>query len=239
MTRPQFPTTHWSLVRRAGLDETPERDALSELLEQYLPALRAYLTVTRRLTVEEAEDALQDFLLEKVLRERLIRHADERRGKFRTFLLVVLNRYLISRRRRRDRPGQALSLEGLDSSTLADDVTPPSLAFDVEWGRAVLRQAQDATEAECQAQGRMDVWQLLQARVIRPSLEGSPPPGYDVLVSQLALKSPTQAANLLVTGKRMFERNLRTVVGAYASDESEVEMELAELARVLSDGRAG
>ena len=38
----RFPTTHWSLVGRAGQDATEnKRQALGELLNRYLPALRA------------------------------------------------------------------------------------------------------------------------------------------------------------------------------------------------------
>lgn len=236
--RPHFPSTHWSLVYRAGGSIESSKDALAELLERYLPALRAYLTRTRRLPPEEAEDALHDFLLEKVVRDRLIRHADERRGKFRSFLLVVLSRYLVSRRRRLGREATQALLDVPELQAVEGGTPAPSLPFEMEWARTLLRQATEATEAECRESGRLDVWGLLKARVLDPSLTGGDPPAYETLVRELGLKSPAHASNLLVTGKRMFERHLRAAAGAYAADEAEVEAELDDLAKILSRGGA-
>ena len=57
----RFPTTHWSLVARAGRDATEvKRQALGELLVRYLPALRAHLVYGKRLSPEDADDLLQD-----------------------------------------------------------------------------------------------------------------------------------------------------------------------------------
>ena len=57
----RLPTTHWSLVARAGFtDNEARRDALGELLTRYLPALRAHLIHSKRLTDDEADDVLQE-----------------------------------------------------------------------------------------------------------------------------------------------------------------------------------
>src|ERR1700677_2779450 len=82
-----FPVTRWSLVvRAADTDAGIKRIALTELLEKYLPALRSYLRLSKRLDADRADDLLQSFLASKVLDEDLIERADQRRGKFRTFL---------------------------------------------------------------------------------------------------------------------------------------------------------
>jgi hypothetical protein len=52
---------------------------------------------------------------------------------------------------------------------------------------------------------------------------------------RIGFKTPLQASNALVTAKRMFERQLRSVVAEYAGDESEVESELMDLRRIFSD----
>src|SRR5947208_3626715 len=100
--RPEsFPATQWSLVDRARQQDTGARDdALAKLLERYLPALRAHLTLEKRIRPpERADDLLQGFVADKIIEQRLLDHADEGRGKFRSFLLVTLNNYVISQHR--------------------------------------------------------------------------------------------------------------------------------------------
>ena len=77
----RFPTTHWSLVGRAGQDATEnKRQAVGELLNRYLPALRAQsayhrqsrwitfdLVYGKRLAPEDADDLLQEFIATKIL----------------------------------------------------------------------------------------------------------------------------------------------------------------------------
>ena len=65
--------------------------------------------------------------------------------------------------------------------------------------------------------------------VLDPALDGSEPEPYDRLIKRFGFASPAVASNALVTAKRMFERNLRAVVGEYAGDNSDVDREIAEL----------
>lgn len=44
-----------------------------------------------------------------------------------------------------------------------------------------------------------------------------------------------QASNALTTVKRMFERTFRAVVQEYAGDERDVDREIAELRKILTD----
>ena len=50
-----------------------QREALGVLLRRYLPALRTFLILDRRLTPERAEDLLQGFVTSKVLESLLKR----------------------------------------------------------------------------------------------------------------------------------------------------------------------
>jgi hypothetical protein len=43
-----------------------------------------------------------------------------------------------------------------------------------------------------------------------------------------------QAANALVTAKRMFTRILRGVIGEYESDEEEIDSEIDDLHKILA-----
>src|SRR6476646_2051830 len=90
-----FPTTRWSLIGRAGGDG----NAMDVLLRRYLPALRAYLMLERKVSAPEADELLQEFTAGKILGQHLLAHADRDRGRFRTFLLASLKNFRADRAR--------------------------------------------------------------------------------------------------------------------------------------------
>jgi RNA polymerase sigma-70 factor (ECF subfamily) len=215
-----------------------KREALGRLLSRYIPPLRAHLVYRRGLSAADADDAVQQFVADKVLRRDLIAQADRERGKFRTFLLTALKRWLINHLRnekaQRRSPADANVLDaGERSADLvvadeADDV------FDVQWAREVLSHALDRMQAECERTGRDNVWGVFQYRLVRPLLEGAEPADYQELVSRFQFESPAQASNVLMTAKRMFARSLRAVVGEYARQPEEIEAEITELQNILA-----
>lgn len=232
----RFPTTHWSLVDRAGV---ADGEALGRLLARYLPALVAHLVHGKRLPPEEAEDLVQDFVAGKILQKNLISRADPDLGKFRTLLLTSLDRFLIDQIRAKKakmrNPGDGQIVALGEGEPLAVATEQGSDAFDLAWARRVLAEVLQRMRDECDRSDRMDVWNVFDARLLSPVLQGSPPMDYDVLVERFSLMSPSQAANLLVTAKRMFARVLRSVVAEYALDEEEIEAEIAELKSILAD----
>jgi RNA polymerase sigma-70 factor (ECF subfamily) len=228
----RFPTTHWSLVAQAGQED--RREALGRLLEQYLPALRAHLVYGKRLPPDRADDLLQEFTARKILEKDLVAAADRQLGKFRTFLLTALDRFLLNRLRAegalKRAADKAVPLAEGDGAECCQD---PARAFDVAWAQGVVADALRQMRAECEQSGRMDVWGVFQCRVAGPALEGTSPLDYHQMVQQFGFPSPTAAANALVTAKRMYARILRGIVGQYARDPQEVESEIAELRAAL------
>ncbi|HEV3023188.1 MAG TPA: sigma-70 family RNA polymerase sigma factor [Pirellulales bacterium] len=95
----RFATTHWSLVLAAGRNESPDsRQALAELCEAYWYPLYAH--VRRRGHAEhEAQDLTQEFFAQ-LLEKGALSVADQRRGKFRSFLLASLDHFLANQYRR-------------------------------------------------------------------------------------------------------------------------------------------
>jgi RNA polymerase sigma-70 factor (ECF subfamily) len=235
----RFPTTHWSLVARAGDEELEaRRQALSELVVAYLPALRTHLVYRKGLAAEQADDVLQEFVAQKVLEKNLIAHADRALGKFRTFLLTALDRFLYNWLRhqhlgRRVGGGQRVTIDEVEQECLGREETP-SEAFDVSWARQIIQGSLARMRTECEASGRRELWSLFECRVVRPTLEGQPSPSYQELVERFGFSSPSQGSNMLVTAKRMYARALRSVVGEYARDEQDVDDELADLQTILA-----
>jgi hypothetical protein len=235
----RFPTTHWSLIADAGgVSPDAKRRALSEMLKQYMPALRSHLTYNRKLNQHDASDLLQSFIADKLLTQDLLRHANRARGRFRNFLLVTLNRfasnYFRHERAAKRSPGHRVCLD--DAIPSRD--RPCGEAFDVSWARQVLSLTIDRMRDECRASARPDVWGVFEARILGPTLYQREPIAYQALVQQLGFKSPTQATNTLITANRMFQRNLRAVVGAYVKEPCEIDDEIRELREILSNSSA-
>jgi hypothetical protein len=127
----------------------------------------------------------------------------------------------------------------LDGVDRASPARTPGEDMDVAWGREVLAQATARMESECAASKREDIWGVFQARVLDPIMGNVPEVSYEDLVARFRLASPAQASNILVTGKRMFLRHLREVIGEYAEDEKVVEEEIEDLRRILSGAGSG
>ena len=88
-----FPTTQWTLLARASLNgETQSRQALEELCRRYWGPLQQFIR-SRGYTETEAEDLTQEFLLH-LLEHSTLQRAERMRGKFRSFLLGALMRFL-------------------------------------------------------------------------------------------------------------------------------------------------
>ncbi|MHB1036764.1 MAG: sigma-70 family RNA polymerase sigma factor [Pirellulales bacterium] len=224
-----FPATSWTLVAQAGQEDgTTHREVLGRLLSQYLPALRAHLVFDRRIPSDQADDLLQEFVVNKILERNLLRQADRSKGRFRTFLMTVLDHYVIDRRRVRG--PSTVAAEEVDP---ADPAALPDDAFNQAWARQVIAAAVDRMQAECEVLGRADVWGVFQGRVLGPILDQAEPTAYENTLDQFGFRSSVQAANILTTAKRMFGRILRTVVAGYVQD-GDVEEEICELRRILS-----
>jgi len=235
-----FPATQWSLVDRARQTNDEARHAaLADFLHRYLPALRMHLIAERHMPPERADDLLQGFVADKIIEQNLLDHAQEGRGKFRSFLLVTLNNYVISQHRS-DSAAKRLPVAGIaELGELAQQVAgghDPAQSFNVAWAREVIAEALRRMQAECAQSKRGDLWTIFQGRVVRPAFEGEEPVGYESLVSELGLAAPLDACRLLTTAKRMFSRNLRAVASEYAGSDGDTDAEIDDLRQIVAQG---
>jgi RNA polymerase sigma-70 factor (ECF subfamily) len=232
----EFPSTHWSAIERAGREDSQcERPALSDLLRRYLPALRAHLLMRRSVAPDQVDDVVQGFIAGNVLESDMIERADRTKGKFRTFILTALDRYVVSQRRhdKAEKRGGAHLTGSLDSECKAtaskDGFSGSTDTFDVAWARQILREAIQRTRARCDRDGRADVWGVFESRILLPALHGTKPPDYSEIVERHAYQAPTQMWNAVRTGKAIFARQLRQVIGEYAESDEQIESELRDL----------
>ena len=237
-----FPQTDWDMVDLATQPNS-DHSFLGRLLTAYLPSLELYVIGQFCLPPDQAKDLLQNFVLQKIIEKDLLQSADRQRGKFRNFIIRSLHNFVIEQIRRdqavkRSPSHSALPIHELPESCLSD-IKPHSInKFDIAWARDLLTETLRIVREECLTSGRVGLWGVFEARLLKPLIEETEPTPYEDLVQQFGFNSIVQASNSLITAKRMFARNLRSLVAKYVRDEKAVELEIAELLGILSHAGA-
>lgn len=235
----RFRTTHWPLIQSAADADAPsQQKALEKLLAQYLPALKDFLMARFKFDGDYADDVLQTFVLEKVIKKKLIAQAKRERGRFRTFLLNSICNFAISEIRRTEAQKRiprhilvALDHDEADALQIIDTKTTEQ--FDLAFTRQVLSGAISRMREHCEKIKRPEIWEVFEARILKPAMDDDEPLAYDKLVGRFGFRSPDHASNILISGKRMFTRILKSVVGQYSLTSREVEEELRYLKALL------
>jgi RNA polymerase sigma-70 factor (ECF subfamily) len=140
----RFRSTHWTVVCQA---KDGFRGALDELLSGYWKPV--YFFVRRRgHDVEAAKDLTQSFFA-KLMERRFLERVSPELGRFRTFLLTSLTRFLSDER---DRDGAIKRGGGFDfvraEAELASTDPSPDKAFHRAWARDVVQRAVKRLAAE-------------------------------------------------------------------------------------------
>jgi RNA polymerase sigma-70 factor (ECF subfamily) len=168
-TQSCFQSTHWTVVLAAGLNDSPESSAaLQKLCTAYWCPLYAFIR-RRGYTVEEAEDLTQDFFA-RLIEKELLAEVTREGGRFRSFLLTVLKRFLANewnREHAQKRSGgkPRLPIDGTAEARyqreLTEHATPETL-FERQWAAAVLDQVLIRLRDEYTAGGKQALFEQLQ-----------------------------------------------------------------------------
>jgi DNA-directed RNA polymerase specialized sigma24 family protein len=235
--RPAFVTTHWSVVLTAGRSDTPRAQAAVEkLCQTYWYPLYAYVR-RRGYSVEDAQDSTQEFF-SRLLAGNWVGEAERTKGRFRTFLLTALNRFLANewdRARAKKRGGGVvpvpLDTAMAESRYCAD--TKNALAadrlYDRQWAMTLLERTLSHLEAEHQRLGKS-----AEFAVFSPALtaeRGDIP--YAAMAAQLGLSEP--AARMAVHRlRKRFREVFREQIAQTVTDPDEVEEEIRYLLAALA-----
>jgi RNA polymerase sigma factor (sigma-70 family) len=225
-----FPTTQWSLLARASLNgETTAREALEELCRRYWSPLHQFIQ-SRGHSESEAQDLTQDFILH-LIEHSSLKRADRLRGKFRSFLLGALVRFLANdykRRRAQKRGAGEVHLVLDDNPDLACAIPPDAVLFDREWAEALLENAMRLVESEYDT--RKGEFAVLR-RFLPGSLEV---PTYEEAAAQLRLSLPALKSELHRLRLRIRDA-VRDEIASTVSAPHEIDEEVAYLHEVLMD----
>jgi RNA polymerase sigma-70 factor (ECF subfamily) len=165
---PRFATTHWSVVLGAGgSDPDLAHDALATLCRAYWPPLYAYVR-RRGHPVHDAQDLTQAFFA-RLLELGWVRRADPGKGRFRTFLLTALQRFLAdewdrARALKRGGAQTLVSLEALETEyqAFASTALSADRLYDRQWALALLDCTLDRLAAEFARAGRQAEFERLK-----------------------------------------------------------------------------
>lgn len=231
-----FALTRWSLIRRAGeADADVARAALEELCRAYWLPLYAFARRSGH-DAHRAEDLVQGFFADLIARRDLERSSAEK-GRFRSFLLAALQNF-VSKQRAAERAlkrgggAKALAIDAHDADERLGLAAPtnesPERAFERAWARELLDGALDDLEREYAGTGRRAVFDALKS-----TLQGE---SYDA--QRVAAELGATEGAVKVAAHRLrtrFGEALRARIAQTVTSSEEVEAELRELLRALSE----
>jgi RNA polymerase sigma factor (sigma-70 family) len=165
----RFPATQWSIVTRSQdkADLKEANQALATLCEIYWYPLYAF-ACSKGKSHHDAQDLTQGFFA-YVLEKDIFGDADRTRGKLRTFLLTVFWRYISRTNYAGGRDEHAHI--SINEKAKPEDGKPgyqPSVEpsadkiFDQAWAHATLNAAKRELQAEEEAAGKAEIFEVLQ-----------------------------------------------------------------------------
>ena len=222
-----FATTRWGIVRAAAGEGESARSALESLCTDYWHPVHAHVLYRVR-DPHLAEDLTQEFFA-KFLSQGWFLRPREERGKFRTFLLTVLRRFLNDEFQRSNawkRGGRAATLS-IEEVTELHACSPDesSSHFDRAWAQTLLHRAFVQLRRESDGD-RFDR--------LRPFLQREPDRGeYQTLTDHFAMTPNTIAAAVRRLRRRLREL-LREEVRQTLDDEADIDDEMRHLLHLLA-----
>jgi RNA polymerase sigma factor (sigma-70 family) len=232
----RFLTTQWSLVLAAQRGES--RPALASLCESYWYPLYCYVR-RRGYDAERARDLTQEFFT-TLLEKDYLQGVDPERGKFRTFLLVVLQRFLAKEHRakqagKRGSGREPLSLDFVRgerqyAAEPTSEVTAEHV-FERKWALTLLERVLERLEHEYAARGNAELFTELK-RCLTSELEAA---SYQELAEQLGM-TPGALKTAAFRFRRRYGELLRHEVAQTVAAGDDVEAELRYLREVVSRG---
>ena len=227
-----FVTTHWSVVLSArDQNSAKSSEALEALCRTYWFPLYAFVRRQGR-SPHDAQDLTQEFFA-RLLAKDYLKSAAQEKGRFRSFLLVALKRFLANEwdRQHAQKRGGAAHVVPIDPELAesrfvagpAHELQPDRL-FDRQWALTLLERTMARLHEEYVATGRAKLFELLRSCIAKD--ESALP--YAEIAMRLNLTEP--AVKMAVQRLRARYREiLRTEIADTVSGPDEVEEEIRHL----------
>jgi RNA polymerase sigma-70 factor (ECF subfamily) len=234
-----FFTTRWSMVLSAKDEAAPDFDeALSTLCQTYWYPLYAFVRGQGH-GPEDAQDLTQEFFA-RLLDKEWLKSAAREKGRFRTFLCVVMKHFLANEW---DRSG-ALKRGGRATHVALDEVAAeqryrhepvdtmsPDRIYERRWAMTLLEQAVAKLRNEYSSLGKEREFEGLKDCLT--AARGAIPYSEKAIALGMSEGAVRVAVHRL---RKRYREVFRTAILDTVSDEGEVEDELRHIAAILSEG---
>jgi len=233
-----FATTHWSVVLAAGHHELPQAAAaLEKLCCTYWYPL--YACVRRQgYSPEDAQDLTQEFFA-RLLAKDYVARADPQRGKFRSFLLTGLKRFLCDEwdkacRLKRGGGQKPISFDTHSAEERyrlepVEQMTPERL-FERSWAMTLLERAAGRLQEEFMSAGKADLYEQLTGF----RLDAPEQPAYAQVARHLGL-SESAVKSAIHRLRQRHHQLVREEIVQTLGDPAEVDEEIQYLLKVIAD----
>jgi DNA-directed RNA polymerase specialized sigma24 family protein len=240
----RFRTTQWSVVLLSAQSQAPgSQAALAELCRLYWFPLYGFVR-RRGYNPDDARDLTQGFFLH-LLEHKTLTHIDPSKGKFRSFLLASLQKFLSleATRSRCLKRGGAIEFVFLDAKSAEEryqleplDALTPEIIFDARWGMTLLAEAKSRLGEEYAANGKSSTFETLKAFLDVENRKE--PPSYETAAN--ALRIGVAAVKSLIHRLRgQYSAFVREEIARTVPDASDIDAEIHDLCEALiaAEGR--
>lgn len=232
-----FVTTRWTRVGRAKAESPEGRRALAELCDAYYEPVAAFLRCQTR-DPDVARDLAHDFFAQ-ILQGGRIARAEQKQGRFRSYLLGAVKHFLSHHRESEGRLKRGggvkdLSLNDTEAgearTTPDDSVLSPDAAFDREWALTVLARAFGALRQECVDAGRGEIFEQ-----VKPWLSGDAEHGDQTALAESCGMNPNALKVAVHRMKRRFREVLKAEIAGTLDEAGSVDGEMRALFAALGN----
>jgi RNA polymerase sigma-70 factor (ECF subfamily) len=212
-------------------------DALEKLCRAYWYPLYAYVRRTGQ-SKENAEDLTQAFFA-RLLEKNFLEAAEQERGRFRSFLLVALKRFLANewdrgraQKRGGDRTHISLDTELAEQKfkieTSAGEISPDRL-YERRWALTLLEQTMTRLRAEFERAGKTGEFEQLKSFLTADKREIP----YATVAAELGMNESALRVAVHRLRKR-YREMFREEIGHTLAEGEDIDTELRYLLAVLS-----
>ena len=248
MPADRFATTRWTLIAAIGLDDERGQAALAELCNAYWRPVYSFVR-RQGYPAEAAADLTQD-VFAHLLENRGFERADPARGRFRSYLLTAVRRFLINRhahdaaqRRGRNEVHQSIDVADAEHRFMLEAPplqSSPEAAFERQWALTTIERAMTQLANDYAARGQRAIFDELRPQLTSDGVGISGvvddgPDAQEVEASPPAMSTEARRAALSRL-RRRFAGALRAEIANTVATATEVDDELRELLRALSAG---
>jgi len=236
-----FPPTRWTEIVNLKMSDDDQKAMIAnELLKRYWKPVYCYLR-RKGYDNETAKDLTQGFFQEVVLGRGLLEKASQAKGRFRTFLLTAIDRYVIDIRRyettsKRKPDGQLFQLSDAEIANIASTVVDatPEQSFNYAWISDLLDRVLCEVRNEFLNNDKQIHWHVFDERVLQPLGASSEPPSLREICEKYGINDEKKASNMIITVRRQMRKSLRRCLRQFTQSDWQVEQEILEMLELLS-----